>query len=113
MTKTQVKTRNRKISKTRDRKKWRDSIIKGRLEGVTKITALRKARAGLLLGQEKVAAALKTTTQTYCSIERAKRRVTKERAAEIARIVKTPITKLFIETTDKKGTKAYLARKAG
>lgn len=112
MNKNEIKARNRKISKTRDRKKWRDSIIKGRLEGVTRITALRKARSNLLLGQEKVAKALSTTTQTYCSIERAKRRVTKERAAEIARIVKAPLSKLFIETTDKKGAKAYLARRA-
>ncbi len=64
------------------------------------------------MGQEAVASRLKITTQTYCSIERAKRRVAKERAAELSKYFKMPLDKLFIETTDKKGAKSYLARKA-
>lgn len=101
---------NNRVAQKRG-KKWRENLVRGKMEAATKPSILRQARIKKGVSQELVCKKAKITSlSTYGAIERAKRYVTAQKANDIAKALRKSRKTLF-EKTESAGKVKYLARK--
>jgi len=90
---------NQKVAAARG-KKWRSSILAGRLEVSRNPTHLRLARVKQSKNQTDVAKELGLTYATYGAIENGHRPVTSERAKQISTYLGVPMKRAFENVRD-------------
>lgn len=76
---------------------WKKKLVAGRLDAVLNPTKLREKRVRLQLSQDALATKLGLSLATFGSIERGKRRVRREMADKIAKVLKVKKADIFAE----------------
>jgi len=92
---------NRKVAKKRG-SEWRAKLSQGKFESRFNPTGVQLARLRNRLSQQEIAKKAGISNASYGSIERAKRYVSHARAEEIAKILRTEVTKIFKPVKKKK-----------
>lgn len=90
---------NKKVASSRG-SGWKKKLVSGRLDAQINPTVIKKGRVKLNLSQSEAAKKVKLTNSTYGGIERGLRPASESNAKAIAKLVGTPVKKLF-KVTDK------------
>ena len=99
--KVQPVARNAKVAKKRG-STWRKKLVLGKHDAAANPSMVRMARLKKGVAQDRISSHIGTSLATYGSIERGLRPVEMERAEKIARLLKTPVKRLFKSGRDGK-----------
>ncbi len=89
---------NRKVAAIRG-KEWREKLVRGKLDATLHPTHLKLKRVQKPLSQDFVATSVGLSLSTYGAIERGTRPVTKETAEKLSKLIGSPITTLFSQSS--------------
>lgn len=98
--KKSILVRNQKVSKNRG-DKWKKSLKIGRLNALRYPSEMRMKRVMMNLNQNDVAKEVGLSLATLGAIEKGTRRVSADRAESMAKVLRTPLKRIFEKQGEK------------